>query len=181
MATAKDFTFADVTLHHVQFVVGDKGFGGDAVGLLGQNVLGFADVEYDLADGVIRLMRPHDCRDADLAYWAQAQPVSVIDIETGDAITPHTKAVATVNGVKIGVQFDTGSPRSMLSLAAAARAGIKPDDPGVVPGGYSSGVAQRSYLRTWIAPVASFKLGSEEIQHTRLRIGDMKLMATPTC
>jgi len=50
LARAKDFTLLGLTLHNVDFLVGGKGFG-QVDGLLGQNMLGFADMEYDLGDG----------------------------------------------------------------------------------------------------------------------------------
>ncbi len=70
--------------------------GEDAVGLLGQNVFRIADVEYDLANGAIRLMRPHDCKTVTLAYWAKAKPqsISVIDIRPANAELPHTGVAA---------------------------------------------------------------------------------------
>ena len=43
LGTARDVTFADFALHQVQFIVTDKGFGGEA-GLIGQNFLRQFDV-----------------------------------------------------------------------------------------------------------------------------------------
>jgi tetratricopeptide (TPR) repeat protein len=133
------------------------------------------DVEYDLAQGVIRLMKAEDCRKAQLAYWAgTSQPYSVIDIEPTSRAMWHTVGSGFVNGKEIRVMFDTGAGTSFLSLRAAERAGVKPDSPGVVPGGVSYGIDRNTYM-TYIAPFASFKLGDEEIKNTRLRIGDLRL------
>jgi tetratricopeptide (TPR) repeat protein len=176
LASARDFAFAGRPYHHVEFLVGEQGFGHGAAGLLGQNVLGHADVEYDLANGVIRLMAAEGCRDAALSYWIKPnQAYSVIGIEATDPHNSKIAGSATLNGVRIRVVFDTGSPLSILSLSAAARAGVHPRDPGVISAGYTGGVGQRSYLETWIAPFARFKLGDEEVQNTRLRIGDTRL------
>jgi tetratricopeptide (TPR) repeat protein/predicted aspartyl protease len=175
LATAKDFTFGDELHHNVEFLVDERGFGEDEAGLLGQNVLINDDVEYDLAKGVIRLFRPTGCNGAVLAYWAGSQPYSVINIEpTGDT-APHANAMATLNGASIKVDFDTGSPVSILSIAAAGRAGVKPSSPGVVSAGYSSGVGLGSYLQTSIAPFSSFKLGGEEIRNIKLRFGELRM------
>ncbi len=70
--------------------------------------------------------------------------------------------------------FDTGASFSFLWVKAAAKAGIKIDSPGVVPAGVTIGLG-RSTVRTYIAPVALFKLGDEEIRNTRLRLGDTDL------
>ena len=176
VAWAKSFTLAGMTVSHVPFVVAGSGFSGGAVGLLGQNLFRIADVEYDLANGVIRLVRPKDCKGSPLAYWAAEanKPYSVIDIALADAHEPHTKSVAYLNGTKIEVLFDTGSPVSILTLAAARHAGMTPSSPGVVEGGSASGIGHKVTM-TWIARFPSFKLGDEEIDHAKLRFGDISL------
>ena len=62
---------------HYQFLVGGTDLGAGAVGLLGENILGLADSEYDLANGIIRLMKPQDCGDHPLAYWAAASNLPI--------------------------------------------------------------------------------------------------------
>ena len=174
----RKFTLLGTTWDDVEFVVAGSGFGGGAVGLLGQNVLRIADVEYDLANGVIRLVKPKgDCKRTNLAYWADAanKPYSVIDIEFARVGQPHTRSVAYLNGVKIGVIFDTGAAQSLLTLGAAKRAGITPTSPGVTEGGDSWGLGHK-LTQTWITRFSSFKIGDEEIQHAQLRFGDVLLM-----
>ena len=174
IAQADTFTIVGQTVPNVQFVVAE--FGGNASGLLGQNFFRVADVEYDLANGVIRLVQPKDCKGTPLAYWAGAanKPYSVIDIESATAREPHTRAVAYLNGAKLHVVFDTGASASTLTLDAAKRAGITPASPGVTAGGAEWGVGRR-VAETWIARFASFKIGDEEIQSARLRFGDINL------
>ena len=174
LTTVKTFTLFDVPFRDVPFLVGGNELEG-AAGVLGQNVFRIldADVEYDLAHGAIRLWRTHDCRKANLAYWTKDQslPVSVLKIEWATRESPHTRSVAFVNGAKTRAIFDTGAWASVLTLAAAERAGVKPGGDGVVPAGLSHGIGQRM-VATWIAPFASFKIGDEEIRNTHLRIGD---------
>ncbi len=173
LTTVKVFTLANVPIHNVQFIVA-AGMGEDAAGLMGQNVLGLADVEYDFAHGAIRLLKPHDCGHVGLAYWSGGKGFSMMDIKAPEARDPHTMGVAYVNGVKIKVMFDTGASTSVMTVAAAARAGIKTDAEGVQQGGLSYGIG-RHMPKNWIAPVASFKIGDEEIRNTRLRIGEVDL------
>lgn len=177
LAWARSFTIMGQTMPDVPFVVAGNSFG-DAVGLLGQNVFRLADVEYDLANGVIRLVQPRDCKKVQLAYWAAAagKDYSVIDIEFATAQEPHTKAVAYLNGRKIRVMFDTGADQSVLTLAAAKHAGITPASAGVEPGGPQRGLGHRA-PQSWLARFASFRLGDEEIQHARLRFGDIDINA----
>jgi tetratricopeptide (TPR) repeat protein/predicted aspartyl protease len=168
------FTIFGVDLPGVPFLVAGNDLGNGAIGLLGQNVFRLGDVDYDLANGMISIMRTHgDCQKASLAYWANAkdQPYSEIVIDFPSPQNPHTTGVAYVNGSKIRVMFDTGAYTSTLALAAAKRAGVTPDSPGVTPGGTSTGIGRRA-VRTWIAPFASFRIGDEEIRNTHLRIGE---------
>jgi tetratricopeptide (TPR) repeat protein/predicted aspartyl protease len=175
VATVKQFTLAGTAFTNYDFLVGGSEAGPDVAGFLGQNILGRADVEYDLANGAIRLFHPNGCGSAMLAYWDKSQPYSVLDIGETTPMAPFTTATAVVNGVTMRVLFDTGSPVSFLTLGAARRAGIDPHGAGATASGAASGVGRR-VVATWIAPVGSFKIGDEEIHNTRLRIADTPLM-----
>ena len=171
-ATVDELTLANQTIKRIEFMVGGSEIGSNAIGLLGQNLLGMADAEYDLANGVIRLMRPGDgCRKALLAYWATSQPYSEMDLDRRAERRGLTMGVAYVNDIRIRVVFDTGAGSSFLARHAAERAGFKADGAGVVAEGLSHGLGRRSY-RTWIANFPSFKVGDELIQNARLRVGD---------
>ena len=173
LTTVKDFALAGATFHNVQFIVADLGIG--ASGVLGQNVLGLADVEYDLGHGVARLMRPDDCQNSPLAYWATGKPIAVLDLAPRTPEQRLTTANVLVNGTTIRAAFDTGAQTSVLSLGAAARSGVTPDSPGVVAAGFANGVGSRG-TRTWVAPFASLKFGDgEEIRRIKLRIGQSDL------
>ncbi|MEJ1963184.1 MAG: aspartyl protease family protein [Gammaproteobacteria bacterium] len=173
VTTVKEFTLAGVPIHDVQFIVGGSEPGGGAVGLLGQNVLRLVDVEYDLANGAIRLMKPEGCdKKTVLAYWGKpGEPYSAIDIAWATAASPHTTSTAFLNETKIRILFDTGSSTSVLSLRAAERMGVTPDSEGVMKAGLSRGIGARG-VQTYIAPFDSFKIGDEVVRHTKLRIGD---------
>lgn len=73
VARAKSFAILRTQFASVDFIVAGSAFG-NAVGLLGQNFFRIGDVEYDLANGVIRLVKPKDCgRNIPLAYWVPAR------------------------------------------------------------------------------------------------------------
>lgn len=172
LATVKEFTLFGVKYPNVLFVVVGNDLG-SAVGLLGQNVFRIADTEYDLANGVIRILHPGpECKSVGLAYWAAGSPFSQIDLERASAERPHMLGYAYVNGIKIKVMFDTGASTSVLSLAGAKRAGITPTSEGVVPAGVGEGLGQH-YVRSWIAPLHTFKIGDEEIRDTKVHMGDI--------
>ncbi|HMK86477.1 MAG TPA: aspartyl protease family protein [Steroidobacteraceae bacterium] len=175
IAKVKTFTLAGVPLHDIDFLVGGSQIGGGSVGVLGQNVLHIADVEYDLGQGAVRLMRPKDCAKTMLAYWVAAgAQYSEMRIAPSTPQNPYTTGSAYVNGSEIRVLFDTGAGVSTLSLRAAARVGIKPDSAGVVFAGPTWGFGKNT-IPSYIAPFASFKIGGEEIRNTRLRIADIDL------
>ncbi len=172
VARVDEFIVAKARIEKVEFVVGGSDLDASAAGLLGQNILGSADVEYDLKNGMARLMHPdRDCEKTSLAYWSKNGEYSVIDLAFSRGRRQHTVATAAVNGKEVRVMFDTGAT-SILSLDAAKRAGIVPDGPGVVPAGYTHGLGRRT-VQTWIAPVSSFQIGNESITNTHLRIGDI--------
>lgn len=167
--TVKTFTLAGVDIPKVEFLVGGTEFG--SVGLLGQNVLAVADTEIDLAHGMIRLMRSKGCARANLAYWVKPnEPYSLLPTEETDARSSHIIATITVNGQRLRAVFDTGANNSTVTLAAAARIGLRPDGPGVTPGGSVLGLG-RAPVRSWLGQVADVKIGDEEIRNTRLRFG----------
>src|SRR5215472_5092929 len=170
------FTLQSLTVPKVEFIVGGNDIGGGAAGVLGQNVLRLAgDIEYDLANGVIRFFRADDCRKSPLAYWAREQPYSVVEIAHATPERPYTIGTAFLNGTKIRVTFDTGASASMLTLDAAKRAGVTPESAGVVAAGNTYGGWGTRLVKTWIAPFPSFRIGEEEVRNTHLRIGAVSL------
>jgi tetratricopeptide (TPR) repeat protein/predicted aspartyl protease len=171
VVSVKTFTLAGIDIPRLQFVVAGSETGG--VGVLGQNVLGIGDVEYDLPHGAIRLMKSKDCGRANLAYWAKGRSSSMVAISPRSPQQPHTIGTVYVNDKPVRATFDTGASTSILSLAAAARAGIRPGDPGITDGGMAWGFGRR-LVRTWIAPIGRFAVGDgEQIQNARIRIGQI--------
>ncbi|MGH7010618.1 MAG: aspartyl protease family protein, partial [Caulobacteraceae bacterium] len=170
------FTLAGMPIHGVPFFVGGNTLDHGVAGVMGQNLLAIGDVEYDLADGANRLFKTKGCAVADLAYWAKPdQPIGEMSIENMFGVNRRTAGEAFINGARVRVEFDTGTPSSVLSLAAAKRLGIGPGTAGVTQVGEGAGGVGGRVFRTWIAPVASFKLGGEEIRNTRLLISDFSI------
>jgi tetratricopeptide (TPR) repeat protein/predicted aspartyl protease len=176
VGVVKVLTLANAPLHNMEFVVGGSEVGEGSVGLLGQNVLGLFDVEYDLAKGAIHLWDPKGCNSkSDMVYWSTTAPEAVIDLDTEQRrYVTHTKGPVYVNGVRLTAIFDTGATSSIMTREAAARAGIKANDPGVISAGYTSGIGKR-VVGSWIATVKSFKIGDEEIRYAKMRFGDIEL------
>jgi tetratricopeptide (TPR) repeat protein/predicted aspartyl protease len=172
MATANDFGILGVHVKQAEFLVGEHELGAD--GLIGQQILGKFDVEYDLANGMVRLFEPKDCGTAaNLGYWKPGQ-ASFITIHGIGPDSGEVIGTASLNDQRIRVQFDTGTPRSSLTLTAARRAGVRTDAPGVVPDGDIGGVG-RKMIQSWVAPFASFGIGDELVKNARLRIADFDM------
>jgi tetratricopeptide (TPR) repeat protein len=174
MATARDFAIVGSTFHGAKFLVGGSRVGGGSDGLLGANFLNAMDVEYDLGNGVIRLFKPTGCSGQPLAYWSQDKPYSTVTMDPGPPREHKVFASASVNGVRIRVEFDSGSNLSVLTRAAAARAGVTPESAGVRAEGLTGGLGRRG-IDTSVAPFQSFKIGDEDIQNTQLRLGSLEL------
>lgn len=170
VTSVKDFGFADKQLHNVEFVVGGSDTG--RAGLLGQNVLGLADAEYDLPHGVIRLMKTEGCEKLGMAYWADKRPYTMIAIQPIKQANYHIVGDAVVNGTKLHVLFDTGASSSVISRDAAKRVGITPDSPGVEDAGEAHGLGSR-LIQNWVVPIESIDIGGEIIRNARLSMHEL--------
>lgn len=159
---------------NMEFLAGGSESGSGIDGVLGQSWFQNYDVEYDFANGVIRLMRPADCAGAGLAYWTTAkQTFSVMDVDATMPAQPFVTGVALLNGAQIRVLFDTGANASRISPRAARLAGLKADPADLVDAGYARGMG-RPAVMTHLAPFSSFKVGDEEIRNPHLRVGDTR-------
>lgn len=171
VVTVKEVGLQGQYVRNVQFLT--TGADPGVAGLLGQNFLGIADAEYDLAGGAVRLIQPHDCKNGAQAYWAATKPVSTIEIESKTDARFHIQGTVELNGVKLRAIFDTGAATSLLTLAAAKRAGVTPTSPGVESVGMAHGIGRRM-VRSWVGPFDGLKIGGEEIRKIRLRFGDIQ-------
>jgi predicted aspartyl protease len=174
IVVAPTFEFGGATFRAVQFMTGDVG---GADGLLGQNLLHLVDDEYDLRNGVMRLIRAQGCEAANLAYWVKPDMTySVLPLESGGEYGAHNGAMIEINGVAMHAIFDTGAGTSFITARAAARAGMPLSDPRVKPAGFVHAL-DRPSVKTWVAPFASIRIGDEEIRNTRLTIGESQASA----
>lgn len=174
-AIAKDFVLSGIPIPKVEFIVAGSDTG--TQGLIGQNILGIRDIEYDLPHSAVRLIESKGCGKLNLAYWAGDRPVTMLPLINHEArgpFNPHTVAWVTLNGRKLRAIFDTGAGTSILSLEAAKRAGVTPSTPGVVRAGYSRGLGTRQ-SEMWIAPFDKIDIGGEAIPSPKIRIAELNL------
>ena len=170
-AQVKDFGILGTTFHDVGFIVGGTDMG---YGLLGANLLDFADLEIDLAHGKLTLFGTAHCNKASLAYWAK-DGYNVADIESTDNSNDRrTFFNVTINGKQVRAVLDSGAGATVLSRRAAERVGIDLEAPDVKAGGTSFGVGSKS-LKAWIVRIDSFSVGSETIQHSQMQVIDGRI------
>ncbi len=172
LVSAHTFSFNHQRLHNVQFLVAGNDYFSHAVGLLGDNLLRMADVEFDFAKGFMRFVLPVHCGNTPLAYWAGHRPVGVLDLHHPTRRRPQFIGSAKLDGHRITVMFDTGAAVSVLSLSMAERLHIGPGDPGVKPAGRIGGITRR-LVNSWIAPVGRLQIGGETIEHTHMMVAPM--------
>lgn len=175
VARAKEFTFAGAPYKNVEFLIGPRAGGGETAGLLGQNILGSMEVEYDLANGYVRFFMAKDCGDSNLAYWSAGKTLSRLPLlgEEGPVVR-KVMTTAKIDGRSINVSWDSGASLSILSTPAARRVGVRPISESVTSGGLTYGLYGHG-LETFLAPFGSFAIGDEEIKNTRLRVADIVL------
>ena len=178
LGIAKDFTLTGygtgAVQHGVEFLVGGNAFGSGTAGVIGQNVIGRSDTEYDLGNGVIRLIHSRDCGNLALAYWSKDSAIAVVSIRETSTAEPQLIGTATLNGARIVIVFDTGASQSVLNFRGARRAGVKLDGPDVQAGGTLVGLRSDA-IDSWITRFDSLDLGGEVIKNARLRIADIDL------
>lgn len=152
---------------NVEFIVGGTELGSGLKGILGRNFLNAGDTEYDLANGVVRLVFPlGDCGDTNLAYWAGDKPVISTPLERRDT---SITAPVYVNGRKFLALLDTGAPVTTMKIRAARRAGIEEQEMTLVG---SAGGADGGRVRSWRANVKDFEFGGEKIANNEFSIDE---------
>jgi predicted aspartyl protease len=166
----RDFVLGDrPPVKDVNFAVLNESFGDGAIGVLGENMLKFTEVEYDFSHGALRFKQAKgDCAKTNLAYWAPGAG-DYIEIQ---AIGPNQLFIVgevKVNGHSVKATFDTGANRTILSESFARRIGIRP------PARTGSQVSgdRPNVVKAWATSVDSFSIGAEEIKNTQLLIGKL--------
>jgi predicted aspartyl protease len=178
MSTASQATIADFKLGSIPvkdmevLVAGEAQTLGhpDLAGVIGASVFSKFDVDFDLAAGTIRMLKPIDCKAAEVVYWDfdhTVAPMTPVDKDS-----PDFQTEVSLNGRKTKATLDTGATTSVVTLTAASAAGIGPRSPGVVPIGEAGGFGANT-VEAWLARFDSFAIGDETIKNARLPIADL--------
>ena len=169
VTTIKSFGIVGQDIKNMQFMVGGSDAGN---GLIGRNLLGLVDTEFDLAHGTVKVIKPHDCGNQAMTYWAPGKPYFEAELLPDEAPVDHDFRVpVNINGVRVTAEFDTGAHGTLLGRRAAERAGINLSGPGVVPFSGINGVGRR-FKEGWIVPVGNVAIGDEQILQTHIVVID---------
>jgi hypothetical protein len=124
--------------------------------------------EFDLARGVVRLLRPRDCKLDQLVYWSPTY--FQVDLQRFSSVWPVFKIGIRVNGTRQQAALISGTATSYIAPYAAKEAGVEPTSPGVQPAEpYVQ--AGETPMPTWIGRFDTVELGAETIKNARLHIG----------
>ena len=126
------------------------------------------DIEFDLPHGKIRFFQPKGCSGDQVVYWGQAYAVAPMLEDSAVKIVVPVK----VNGVPLRALMDTGASASVLTLGAAATAGLRPGAPGVTELGSTRGIGPTA-VRTYVGVFSTFSFGDETIRNSRLELADL--------
>ena len=183
LTTVDHLKLGNGDLPDMDFIVGGNELDGGAMGLLGRNIIAAFDTEYDLAHGMIRLVKPNDeCANTNMAYWAGKAPVSVVkmllrrpenstsinQVKTEAEFAPEIQADVLLNEHRVTATFDSGATTT-VSLDAAHAAGVKDED--MKARGAMIG-AGRGKTAAWTASFDSVELGGESVRNNRLLVAD---------
>ena len=167
----KDFGILGTTLNNIDFLVGGSDAG---YGLLGANLLDFADLEIDMAHGKLSLFKVDGCEKRGLAYWSNGRDFFMADLKPADSSTDRRTFIeVTINGKKLRALLDSGAYATALTRHAAERVGIKVDTPDEKQG-ITHGFGAK-LVKTWTVPVDEFSVGTESIHHSQMQVIDSTL------
>ena len=135
-------------------------------GLIGANFLSQSDVEFDLAHGVVRFLRPQGCKGDEELYWGGAfSQASMLNSATDQVIVR-----ILLNGHPFEAELDTGAFESVVSTHAAAAVGGAPVIDAEPISGYGIGPARGV---TKVDAFHTFTLDQETARNPNIGVADL--------
>ena len=150
--------------------VGTSSDGPDIQGTLGWGFFSQADVEFDFADKVIRLIQPKGCGGAQVVYWNKPYSVAPMAPSNSDL---SLRVEVKIDGRPVVAEIDTGSFASTVDEGIAKSLGVVVGSPGAQKGELVGGMGMR-LVQTSIATFATFSFGDDEtIRNAKLRFANL--------
>jgi hypothetical protein len=169
------FSLGDLTKTNLELQVAtEAGQRPDASVVLGDDFLAKVTVEFDLAQGAMRLFHPEGCAPAQLVYWGASY--SQAAMLTADPAAPVIEAYVQVNGQQVLAELASGTYPSVIDASAATAAGATGPGGEAVASGVGGGDA------SWTGKFASFAFGDEKVSNVKLQVGAVapRVDYTPT-
>ena len=166
----QDVTVADFQIGNLHmkdygiFVIDDKFLGDKIAGEIGGSIIFTNDVEFDLPDHVIRLVKPIGCKGDQVVFWNKAY--SMVPLTGFDDEVKQFYTTVFIDGRRIEALVDTGSEASVLNYRAAVSLGLKP----VPKPAEMHKAADTGTSPNFIGKIDSFALGDEVIRNTMIQI-----------
>ena len=155
---------AGATVSNFNMLSAGEGRGADFDILLGEDVLGLYDIEFDLAHGAVRLLQPRGCGEGDMAYWAAEYNVTPIVDDNRDKIG----VTVALNGRAVRAILDSGASTSVGTPRAAAAAKVRLEASDVTGRGIGA-----LTLTNQVGTLDSFSIGGETIKNAKLRFSNL--------
>ncbi len=164
-AVLDELEVAGVTRHGFNILVAGEGGARDTDMIMGQDVFGRFDLEFDLKHNALRLLTLSGCDDDQAAYWVNGA-YSMAPMLDGprDKIYIHVK----LNGHTLRAELDSGAQTSVATLRAAQVASVPLTDSDIVGRGIGA-----EKLQNKLGTLDTFTVGDETIKSTKLRFSDL--------
>jgi predicted aspartyl protease/tetratricopeptide (TPR) repeat protein len=172
MTRVKSLGLANASLKDVEFLVGGTDMG---MGVIGASLLDSVDLDVDLANGRLRLLRPVGCGGGSMAYWAAPGQAHVATLRPAARAYDRRSFVdVTVNGQSVRAVLDSGAQATLITRRAARRVGLDLSGATGATGLVNSGVGAQHYP-AWIVPIQRWQIGDERIENSRIEVMDGEL------
>ena len=166
----QELRLGNAVAHNVDIMILGEGLkSSQFVGLLGQDFLSQADIEFDFPEGRMRLIKPKGCDGDQVVYnWKSYMLAPLVPSNNPGIVEVYV----ALNGQKAIAQLDSGAAVSFVDKGMAERVGVTPRTENVVQTNDSRGIAGAP-VPTYLAVFPSFAIGDEQISNAKLRIADM--------
>lgn len=166
LAYLNEISIGKAVAHNFRvYVIGSPSVEKQAAGLLGSDFLSQADVDFDLADNKVNLIRENACTGPQMIYWNK--PYSQAPMRGGDAENTSFYVTVLLNGHPIEAEIDSGSSVTVIDASLAQRLGAVPLASPVVDEN-GRGIGYKT-LPEGVARFDSFTLGDETIKNAKIR------------
>jgi predicted aspartyl protease len=143
----------------------------DVALILGQDVLTRADLEIDLKNRVVRLFTTEGCKGKPLVYWTPHYQVADL-YPLGREWDRDIELDVRVNGKTVRAIMDTGASTTVMTTAAARRAGVPVGSDATAADSRARGIGAKT-VQNWSAVFDTIEIGDETVKKARVKVADL--------